>query len=129
MESTINPNQPVAFYLRRGYVYQLVEVLAPAGYALPSVQWRLDVQNDGTITTGLIGTGWPAPDFVYHTYNTVPNVRFLGNFEEFELPLSGGTGSNTHIFTAGGLAIIGLGVATAMLNAKRRPLRKLGKTS
>ena len=103
-----------------GLRYQLVEVLAPAGYQIPFGQWR--ITTDGTdFTITVVGDG-NAPIFVDY-YLDGDETRFLGNWPDFDLPLTGGLGAGQQaaIFTAAGIGILGAGVAIALrIKVKRK---------
>ncbi|MCL2404842.1 MAG: hypothetical protein FWC92_04760 [Defluviitaleaceae bacterium] len=125
MESSISAGQPIAFFVTAGYMYQLVEVVAPIGYQVPNTQWRIWLE-DGDFETDIIGDAFPFLDFTYHDYDGDEDVRFLGNFLAFELPLTGGT-SSTHttlLFTTGGIAFIGIAIASIFIfNNKSKKAR------
>jgi len=128
MISTGNANQPITFYMTPGFVYQLVEYLAPVGFMHPGGQWRLQQAVVGVVTVETIAGVIPTPGFV-NIPCTCPNsdtedcqrpVSWLvGNMPEFELPLAGGTGSG--VFTALGVSILAVAVvALALIIAKKR---------
>ena len=91
-------NNPIIFALDPAYVYQLVEVSAPAGFNLPMGQWRITVDANGEIQISYVGEAPPA--FAYEG-----GEWFVGNVQEFSLPLSGEAGVNI-LFMIAGLAII-----------------------
>jgi len=123
MVSTDLMNQPLAFYVTPGFVYQLVEYLPPVGHMHPNVQWRIQHVN-GAFVVDTIGTSFPATDFRHLPAASRPVSWFLGNFPEFELPLTGGLGGttqNTLVFATGSIVVIGAGLVTIfILYAKKR---------
>jgi len=131
MESTSNFSQPVAFYMSPNYVYQLIEYLAPQGFQIPSVQWRI-VVDDGVFTTTTIGSSFPAPDFVNivctctETQCIRPVSRLLGNFPEFELPMSGGGGATAFIMTGGSIVLVAAVLMTVIYTQKKKNRTKAG---
>jgi len=99
--------QAVAFYMNPGFTYQLIEYLAPVGFQPPMGQWRmwLDTSDplDVTIQTMII-SDLSMPDFVYRdtAFNDV--YRFLPNWVQLQLPLTGGTG--TMLFVLAGTSVV-----------------------
>jgi len=124
--STGLANQPVAFYMTRGFIYQIVEVVPPAGHQHPNVQWRtqmLALPSVGFQHPEVIGAAFPAPEFRNMDPLAGSTTRwFLGNFPDFELPLTGGIGStNTLVYAMSGIILSGIGIAGLLiLNAKRK---------
>ena len=110
-----------------GLRYQLVEILAPAGYQIPFGQWR--ITTDGTdFTITVIGDS-STPIFVDY-YLDGDEARFLGNWPDFDLPLTGGLGAGGQaaVFTAAGIGIIGAGVAIALGIKAGRKTQSLERT-
>ncbi|MCL2404844.1 MAG: hypothetical protein FWC92_04770 [Defluviitaleaceae bacterium] len=118
LSNPLNANDPIAFYATVGYEYRLVEVVAPVGFQVPNVQWRIVFDGDN-FTTTMVGSAFPSLDFVTPTGQT---ARFLGNFPDFQLPLTGGFGStqNMLLFTTGGIALVGIGLATIFVYNKKK---------
>ncbi|MCL2378386.1 MAG: InlB B-repeat-containing protein [Defluviitaleaceae bacterium] len=99
--STGDINTPIYFYFASGYVYQLVEFLAPAGFQIPMGQWR--IVEDGTAESGFLVI--PIGNL------TIPPMRYvpclcdaadcrggswhISNWPMPELPLAGGSGALT----------------------------------
>ena len=126
--STGDPLDPMVFTMRPGRHYQLVEVLPPPGYQAPFGQWRIQVGLPpqppvaGQPTTYWLN--WTAIGTVPALYRPALNatVYYVGNQLEFELPLTGGTGSEPMMFTIVGVFVIGAGVTMLLIIAKKRKM-------
>jgi len=112
--------------------YQILETAPPAGFQMPMGQWRVRTverivggvpQVGFRVTT--VSEGAPSPGFVNilpggvaNTVNTTYNAYFggtfyLGNWQEIELPLTGG-GSVRAVVAAGSI-VTGLGILAAFV--------------
>ncbi len=89
--------------------YQLIETKAPAGYQLPTGQWRfvIDAKN-GTISGPIAITSTTAPPALQGNLST---GYLLGNIKSYTLPLTGGNGA--YWFAVLGLGCILLAVGLA----------------
>ena len=124
---------PLGFEMTPGFIYQLVEYVAPSGFQLPFGQWRLTLSenpaNLNTVIFTSIGDG-SIPAFVPNGPGLRPGSAvpwFLGNIPDFNLPLTGGFGANTVILTVAGSAILVLAlVAIPLLKAKKATAKPTG---
>lgn len=102
---------PMNIFINPLYTYfQLVETLAPSGFATPFGQWRgvlTGNQNDGFVFT--VTTIGEAPDFVI---NTATGIRYVSNRVDFNLPLTGAVITRNVIFMTGGAVVF---MATGVL--------------
>jgi len=125
MTSTLNNDEPVAFYISPGFVYHLIEVVPPSGFQLPGVEWRIQF-IDGEFDVSTIGTSWPATPLIRLSVCdclTPECARgdiewVLGNHREFQLPLTGG--SSIMIFIASGTILLAAAGALAIAIIKRK---------
>jgi len=106
--------EAVAFNMTPGFTYQLLEYRAPVGFQTPMGQWRIwqDASDPLNITlhTQAIGNiSIPAFVYIQPGFNDV--IRFLPNWEQLQLPFTGGSGTNTFIMTGS----IALALATIMI--------------
>jgi len=113
---------PVAFDMSIGFTYQLVEVMAPAGFQMPFGQWRI-VINDlhpAGFTVTPIGNIHPPP-FVYRIVGEDIDW-FVGNMRQVELPMSGGIGTMAGAlgFATIGMTIIVLAIVGVVIVRKRK---------
>lgn len=102
------PNLPAGFY-------RLVETRAPDGYALPTGQWQVELEANGTANIVAIGN---PPAF---SKMTDGNYR-LFNRKPMAMPGSGGRGVPRA--AALGTALMGAGLLTAGAQLRRRKRRK-----
>jgi len=131
MVSSLNYDEPVAFYVTPGFVYQLEEYQAPVNFQPPAVQWRIEIA--GGIQVQTIGTGFPSTDFRYIPCTCVSYICniscarevswLLGNIPTFELPLTGGEGqgNNMVMFTIVGMGVTAIGLIVHFANKKLEP--------
>ena len=132
--STNDPDYPIE--LRLGFrgdqvfsYYQLVELYAPPGYAVPFGQWRirLDVHDLATHDIGItVQTVGAAPNLVRLTGHT-GYVFALGNRRDIELPLTGGMGMG--VFNIAGivaLVTVAAAVSVLFITKKRNDLKTQG---
>ncbi|MCL2361805.1 MAG: hypothetical protein FWC73_08345 [Defluviitaleaceae bacterium] len=101
---------PLGFYMTPGFIYQLVEYQAPSGFQLPMGQWQ--IINDPTDSTIILFKdigGVIIPPFILNNFSPIDIDWFLGNWVDFELPMSGGAGSVSVLLTFAGLAFVSLG--------------------
>jgi len=105
--------------MRPGRYYQLKETFAPAGFMIPHGQWRLEVVSGAfplgsTLSITPIGGMLPAinPD------GTALNTYRITNWLDFELPLTGGTG--TRMIAYSSVAVISIGVGLLMLVSRKK---------
>jgi len=126
MLSTNLNNEPISFYMTPGFIYQLVEVMAPSGYQIPSGQWQLRVceVNPPEILFTVIGDP-STPRFIPNDFSSIDIDWFLGNRQDFRLPLTGGAGMPILIIASGTMLVAASG-ATAMLAKRRRDMSKTG---
>ena len=101
------PNLPAGFY-------RLVETRAPDGYALPTGQWQVKLEADGTANIKAIGNP-PAFSETNGSYR-------LFNRKPMAMPGSGGRGVPRA--AALGTALMGAGLLTAGAQLRRRKRRK-----
>jgi len=129
--STDDPDYPIA--LRLGFredqdysYYQLVELMAPVGYAAPFGQWRIRMEvldlplNLTTISVHTVGD--PSTPTIRRLTGEDGYVFSLGNRPDFVLPMAGGLGSNgTMTFAAVGFAFIaGAGFMVYWFSLKKK---------
>ena len=149
-----NPD-PMWFPMMPGRYYQLVEIVAPAGFQVPWGQWRITVTgavDAATIQgTGLhpevisAGTGVGTPSIVpisnyfvhgdcspnCHELNCEEahadsyNAFLISNRPDFDLPMTGGAGAL--LVTVAGLGLAGLSLV--LLLAKSRSVRMANATA
>ncbi|MCL2361480.1 MAG: hypothetical protein FWC73_06675 [Defluviitaleaceae bacterium] len=118
-------SQPLSFSMTPGFIYQLVEYQVPTGFQVPMGQWRLRVNylDASIIDIEPIG-GLTIPPFVLNDFSQIYIDWFLGNWADFELPMSGGTGFNNPVVmtsaTIGVALITGGGVTMCLLIAKKK---------
>jgi len=152
-ESTGNALLPMLFNLDGRYQhYQIVETRPPAGFTMPSGQWRVSIAY-GTTSPG---TGWyyaqhnrwvrvtsisdlQMPDFIRQPelypwcaiagtiINNTPGAGewYVGNMQTLELPRSGGTGRNMFLYSGAFILMLAMGLTVYL--AKRRKLPVLLK--
>ena len=101
------PNLPAGFY-------RLVETRAPDGYALPTGQWQVELETNGTAEIKAIGNP-PAFSETNGSYR-------LFNRKPMAMPGSGGRGVPRA--AALGTALMGAGLLTAGAQLRRRKRRK-----
>jgi len=132
--STNLNNEPISFYMTPGFIYQLVEYMAPSGYQIPMGQWRIRPPETipNTITLAHIEHigGLSIPGFIPNSgannFSPIPIDWFLGNRPDLGLPLTGGLGTSQGAMTIGfiGLAMMvaagGLGYWYLAKQKKRR---------
>jgi len=110
---------PISFTMDPRFVYQLVEVTAPAGFQLPGGQWRL-THTPNAVSVWSLNADSPqiighmhTPEFVQYAESYLPShgdvMWYLGNFRPQNLPLTGGEGE-TAMFMAAGAGVIGVGL-------------------
>jgi len=111
--------EPVAFFMIPGFYYQLIEYRPPGGFQLPLGQWRLWIDEHGSVHFRIVG-GIPTPGFIYDEAGHYGVHWFLLNWPDFVLPLTGGIGG-THMFTfVGSLAIVMAGLVVIVLHFRKR---------
>ena len=107
-------NGTVEFPNLQAGVYRLVETRAPDGYALPTGQWQVELEANGTANIVAIGN---PPAF------SVTNGNYrLFNRKPMAMPGSGGRGVPRA--AALGTALMGAGLLTAGAQLRRRKRRK-----
>ncbi|MCL2572161.1 MAG: hypothetical protein FWE11_07125 [Defluviitaleaceae bacterium] len=116
--------EPVAFYMLPGFIYQLVEYMAPSGFQIPMGQWRMwvDETAPGGIAFASIGDV-VIPAFIYIESAPTPgDVRwFVHNLRQIELPLTGGNGSATPVMAVAGTSLVGVAfLVVLILNIRKR---------
>ena len=100
---------PITFRMLPDRYYRLVEVAPPAGHQMPMGQWHLSVNSTmpatsfPTLSIARIGN-ISMPDIVPITPFS-PQTYLVHNWLDFELPLSGGGGTNMYVI-AGTLSIM-----------------------
>jgi len=128
--SSNDPDDPMYFGLlfrmdQNTSYYQLVEEVAPFGYAAPFGQWRITLE----VLDLIVGTYTISVETVGDAPTLTPldgedgYVFALGNRTDFELPLTGGFGSrHGGALTAVGIALI-IGGGTYLFVAKKKARR------
>ena len=123
--STANPNTPMYFVITPGFTYQLVEVLAPAGFQVPMGQWRLVYDNTvlGGVNITPIG-GVPIPEIRYapcscNTAGCEGGRWYVGNWVQFELPLAGGAGIIRFAMAGAAFILAAAGLSAYMVLRKK----------
>ncbi len=112
--ATSNENGTVVFTKLPAGFYRLVETRAPDGYALPTGQWQVKLEADGTAEIKAIGNP-PAFSETNGSYR-------LFNRKPMAMPGSGGRGVPRA--AALGTALMGAGLLTAGGQLRRRKRRK-----
>jgi len=122
--STNVNNEPVSFYMTPGFVYQLVEHVAPSGYQIPFGQWRLRLTdtNPAVVTFEIIGDP-STPGFIPNNFSSIDIDWFLGNRQDFTLPLTGGVGMSILLIASGTMFVATAGVM--IIFVKKRSFVKL----
>ena len=110
---------PIAFEMTPGFIYQLVEYLAPAGFQIPLGQWRMWVDADNVPDIIFQSIGGTTPAFIYHSTGHYGVNRFLPNMLQFGLPLTGGTGTQMFIL-AGSMVLAMTVLALSIITIKRK---------
>ncbi|MCL2377572.1 MAG: hypothetical protein FWC77_00440 [Defluviitaleaceae bacterium] len=106
------PGEYISFTMDPRFSYQLVEVVAPAGFQLPFGQWRVTYDGSPDFVVEGIGNSH-ALEFVRIPSGIGDDVDwFVGNMWDFELPLAGGSG--TMLFMMGGGTLLAIGVPLLM---------------
>jgi len=99
---------PISFYMTPGFTYQLVEIASPVGFMQPMGQWRIrvDESNPSGFSFEIIG-GLPVPVFVFiPPPEGIDDVEwYLGNWLDFSLPLTGGSGTR-YMYMTGSIMLI-----------------------
>jgi len=125
--------QYIAYDIDRRYTYQLVEALAPAGFQPPWGQWRIHVGRTPSpapndlefLVTSIADNGQMPPMFLSRVHMSPSDVTsisdywFIGNIQQFQLPLTGGIGISMFI-TAGGVILTAAVLAMATLMLKKK---------
>lgn len=96
-------------------LYRLVETRAPDGYALPTGQWQVELEADGTAKIKAIGNPPAFSEMTDGSYR-------LFNRKPMAMPGSGGRGVPRA--AALGTALMGAGLLTAGAQLRRRKRRK-----
>jgi len=120
-ESESGPGaDPIAFEMTPGFIYQLVEYLAPSGFQIPMGQWRIWVDTDNVpdIMFQRIG-GTSFPEFIYSSTGYEGVNWFLPNMRQFELPLTGGIGTSMFILAGSTVLIIAV-LALSVITIKKK---------
>lgn len=112
--ATSGANGKVVFPNLPAGVYRLVETRAPDGYALPTGQWQVELETNGTAEIKAIGNP-PAFSETNGSYR-------LFNRKPMAMPGSGGRGVPRA--AALGTALMGAGLLTAGAQLRRRKRRK-----
>ena len=122
---------PRTMYLdSRDTYFQLVEIMAPAGFNTPLGQWRIILSDDcdciGTSVCAPTGDGFyfrivgimAPPPFIHNPGN---GIWYVGNHVNFELPLAGSSITRSRYMMAGMgvLAMAGVGMAFIYLRDKK----------
>jgi len=101
---------PMRFPMQQGGVYQLIEVMPPAGHQAPFGQWRITQPTTLTPTRELsISPIGNVPALFRPTTNTA--IYYVGNNVAIGLPLTGGSGSSVMTFAMAGAMVIGVALA------------------
>jgi len=125
--STANAMQ---FRMRPGRYYHLIETSPPAGYQAPFGQWRITVSTAGahpSLNITRISDGPPMPG-IYT--GDGPGVYRIVNWPAMILPLTGGVGAGTLMFTLSGSAIlmVALGVSLTVWHKRKACVKKVPTT-
>ena len=101
----------MSFPMIPGRFYQLLEVMSPVGYQLPMGQWRIAVNAATppalpTLTINPVG-GIPMPPILP---GSTPGTHNIVNWTDFELPLTGGLGIRTFMYTGSGVLLLAVGL-------------------
>ena len=113
--ATSNENGKVVFPNLPAGFYRLVETRAPDGYALPTGQWQVELEADGTAEIKAIGNPPAFSEMTDGSYR-------LFNRKPMAMPGSGGRGVPRA--AALGTALMGAGLLTAGAQLRRRKRRK-----
>lgn len=113
--ATSNENGTVVFTKLPAGFYRLVETRAPDGYALPTGQWQVKLEADGTAEIKAIGNPPAFSEMTDGSYR-------LFNRKPMAMPGSGGRGVPRA--AALGTALMGAGLLTAGAQLRRRKRRK-----
>ncbi|MCL2362241.1 MAG: hypothetical protein FWC73_10565, partial [Defluviitaleaceae bacterium] len=118
---------PLGFYMDPRHIYQLVENVVPSGFQPPFGQWRITMTtgsiNDFTIIGGysmpgaIRSTNFPVS--AGHPIDARANLFYIGNWEQFRLPLSGGTGTSI-LFAVAGTMILAAAIVEIVAIKKRK---------
>lgn len=112
LKDTQTSNPDVTFknlYLNEEY--QLVETQAPKGRVLPAGQWRIKINESGTITVTEVQKGYRKPPaFVQQTDGQSKAVWLLPNMRPIDVPASGGFGAIPYLIGGGLLMLLAGGV-------------------
>jgi len=120
---------PITFLMDPRHQYQLIEVMAPPGFQIPFGQWRISFSSGSFNDPIVIGGGGVTPAFIRSTdsllnsaTHLVPrqsNMFYLGNIRDFNLPLTGGTGTTMYII-AGVWLVSGAAILHVIVRYKKK---------
>lgn len=113
--ATSGANGKVEFPNLPAGIYRLVETRAPDGYALPTGQWQVKLEANGTVEIKAIGNPPAFSEMTDGSYR-------LFNRKPMAMPGSGGRGVPRA--AALGTALMGAGLLTAGAQLRRRKRRK-----
>jgi len=123
---------PTTFLMDHRHSYQLVEIMAPAGFQIPFGQWR--ITSSATTINNPVVIGGHAAGFVRSTDSSLDgavhhatrraSLFYLGNLLVFELPLTGGTGSSATTYAVAGGAVLGSAAVLAFFFGTKKKKSK-----
>ncbi|MCL2570794.1 MAG: hypothetical protein FWE11_00170 [Defluviitaleaceae bacterium] len=129
--TAISANSPISFDFDARFTYQLVQVMSLPGFQIPMGQWQITYNSNaaagsnpfnvtvfgGHTSPGLASTDSRFPLGTNHPLPPEHNIWYFGNWPDFELPLSGGTGMS--LFIISGSVITAMAVAALVLIVKK----------
>ncbi|MCL2361438.1 MAG: hypothetical protein FWC73_06465 [Defluviitaleaceae bacterium] len=120
---------PLGFYIDPRHTYQLMEIVPPAGFQMPMGQWRITVTSGNINNTIIIG-GTPMPGMIRstdlpaianHPISPRNNLFYVGNWDAFELPMTGGSGMNMVVLSGTLLfGVVAVLMVFAVVAAKKK---------
>ena len=118
--STNIESEPISFYMTPGFIYQLVEVVAPSGYQVPFGQWQLRLSDTNPATIIFTTIGDPStPGFIPNNFSPIDIDWFLGNRQSFDLPLTGGDGMSILLAVTGTMLIATAGIMIIFIKKRK----------
>ncbi|MCL2405911.1 MAG: hypothetical protein FWC92_10255, partial [Defluviitaleaceae bacterium] len=128
---------PMRFPMLQGRVYQLEEIVPPTGFQPPYGQWRITIpaalgtasNPSARILENISTTVGGAPPVISRSRQVAGSPvysNYIGNMSDFNLPLTGGEGSNLAAYAMAGTVVICMAFASfgVMKVVKGKKVRK-----